>query len=952
MSECKTTSECGTSTETLCHPVTPSPRHPVTVADAPLEVLRQVVRQHGTPTYAYDLSRIRRQVARLREHCPPQIELFYSFKANPSLGLCGFLADCGVGADVASASEIVTAREAGFTPDRLLVTGPDRSPGLLAELRAVPEALLSIDSPSDLEQLAAQGVANRCLLRLRPDFHCMAVCVVGPDSRFGVRFEELARCREFIGSNGINVVGFHVFAGSQVLDPAAIVHHFRNALDQSLRAADVLGIVPEVIDLGGGFGVPYSPGDDELDLGPIGKTLHELVERAAPARLFMELGRYFVAQSGWYLTSVLAQQTQAGRKAVVVDGGTHQRGDMCGSGLRLKSCPIPLVSRSGSPDPTDVLGVLSHPGDVLAEAKPLPPLEPGDVLAFAHAGAYGLCASSWSFNGHPMPAEVAFDGNKIETIRARQSTRAVLEGQTRLPPAKPVTTNGKHVATGGSTVVVTKKTGGPPVATREGPDQQHFIGGQWRPSASGKTFPTINPATGATICQVAAGDAADVDLAVRAARKALDSGPWSTMDAADRGRLLLRLADLVEGRAKELAALESQNSGKLVADALGDVQGVVNTLRYYGGWADKIEGRTIPVRGSYLSYTLRQPVGVIGQIIPWNFPLLMLAWKWGPALACGNTVVLKPAEQTPLTALRLAQLTVEAGFPPGVINVVNGLGETAGAALVANPGVDKIAFTGHVDTAKIIQRSAADTLKRTTFELGGKSPNVVFADAPLKTAVAGAFHAIYFHGGQCCTAGSRLFVEEKIHGAFVEQLADLARKRKLGDPLQPDTEQGPQVSQEQLDKILGYVDLGQKQGARLLTGGHRVGDRGFFVEPTIFDNVTDDMAIARDEIFGPVVSVLKFKSVDEVIDRANQTAYGLAAAVWTKDIDKAHLFAQRVKAGTVWVNCYHVVDAATPFGGFKMSGQGRENGAAALEHYTELKTVTVKLGDAPPPAKG
>jgi aldehyde dehydrogenase (NAD+) len=474
----------------------------------------------------------------------------------------------------------------------------------------------------------------------------------------------------------------------------------------------------------------------------------------------------------------------------------------------------------------------------------------------------------------------------------------------------------------------------------------HFIDGQWRPSASGKTFPTLNPATGETICQVAEGDRADIDLAVRAARKALESGPWGTLDAAERGRLLLRLADLVESHARDLAALESLNSGKLFNDSLGDVQGVVNTLRYYGGWADKIEGRTLPVRGNFLSYTLRQPVGVVGQIIPWNFPLLMLAWKWGPALACGNTIVLKPAEQTPLTALRLAELAAEAGFPPGVVNVVNGYGETAGAALVAHPGVDKIAFTGHVDTAKIIQKAAADTLKRVTFELGGKSPNVVFADADMNAAVAGAFHAIYFHGGQCCTAGSRLFVEEKIHGDFVQRLAEKARARKLGDPLEPGTEQGPQVSQEQLDKILSYVDLGQKQGARLLTGGRRAGERGFFVEPTIFDNVQDNMAIARDEIFGPVVSVLPFKKVDEVIQRANDTSYGLAAAIWTKDLDKAHLFARRVKAGTVWVNCYHVVDTTTPFGGFKMSGQGRENGEAALEHYTELKTVTIKLGDA------
>jgi aldehyde dehydrogenase (NAD+) len=475
-------------------------------------------------------------------------------------------------------------------------------------------------------------------------------------------------------------------------------------------------------------------------------------------------------------------------------------------------------------------------------------------------------------------------------------------------------------------------------------DQPLLIGGKWLDSVSGKTFPAINPATGKAICQVAEGDKADIDLAVKAARKALESKPWKTMDAADRGRLLYKLADRIESEANELAALESLNCGKTITDSQGDLQAVVNTLRYYAGWADKVEGRTVPVRGNFLCYTLRQPVGVVGQIIPWNFPLLMLAWKWGPALACGNTVVLKPAEQTPVTALRVAALAQEVGFPDGVINVIPGYGETAGAALVAHPGVDKIAFTGHVDTAKIIQKTAADTLKRTTFELGGKSPNVIFADADMDAAVAGAFHAIYFHGGQCCTAGSRLFVEDKIRREFVDRLAERAKKRKIGDPLDPTTEQGPQVSQEQLDKILGYVDLGQKQGAKLLTGGKRVGDKGFFVEPTIFDNVKDDMAIARDEIFGPVVTVLPFKEVNDVVRRANDTNYGLAAAVWTKDIDKAHQFAKEVQAGTVWVNCYHVVDTTTPFGGFKMSGQGRENGEAALEHYTEVKTVTVKLG--------
>jgi aldehyde dehydrogenase (NAD+) len=416
------------------------------------------------------------------------------------------------------------------------------------------------------------------------------------------------------------------------------------------------------------------------------------------------------------------------------------------------------------------------------------------------------------------------------------------------------------------------------------------------------------------------------------------------MDAVERGRLIFKLADLIEKESAELAALESLNCGKTITDSLGDMQGVVGTLRYYAGWADKIEGRTVPVRGNFLSYTLRQPVGVVGQIIPWNFPLLMLAWKWGPALACGNTIVMKPAEQSPLTALRVSALAQEAGIPDGVINMVPGYGETAGAALVVHPEVDKIAFTGHVDTAKIIQKAAADTLKRTTFELGGKSPNVVFADCDMEQAVAGAFHAIYFHGGQCCTAGSRLFVEAPIHKEFVDRLADKAQKRRIGDPLDGETEQGPQVSQEQLDKILHYVKVGQDQGAKLIAGGKRVGAKGYFVEPTIFDHVKDEMAIAKDEIFGPVVSVLPFTSMNEVVERANATSYGLAAAIWTKDIDKAHLYAKEVKAGTVWVNCYHVVETTTPFGGFKMSGQGRENGEAALEHYTETKTVTIKLG--------
>ncbi len=471
-----------------------------------------------------------------------------------------------------------------------------------------------------------------------------------------------------------------------------------------------------------------------------------------------------------------------------------------------------------------------------------------------------------------------------------------------------------------------------------------MINNEWVDSSDGSTFETLNPATGETIAKVAHATAKDVDMAVKAARRAVETGPWSRMDAADRGRLMYKLADRIEQEAGELAMLESLNCGKTIRDSRGDVGGVVNTLRYYAGWADKIEGKTVPVRGGFLSYTLRQPVGVVGQIIPWNFPLLMLAWKWGPALAGGNAIVMKTAEQTPLSAMRLAELAIEVGFPPGVINLLAGLGETTGDAMVKHPDIDKIAFTGHVDTAKIIQKNAANSLKRCTFELGGKSPNVIFADCDLDKAVEGAFHAIYFHCGQCCTAGSRLFVEKSIREKFVERLAARAKQRKIGDPMSEDTDQGPQVSQEQLDKILGYVAAGQKAGAKLVVGGERVGPNGYFVSPTIFDNVTDDMTIATDEIFGPVVSVLPFETFDEVVERANNTSYGLAAGVWTTNLEKAHLYAKQVKAGTIWVNTYHVVDTSTPFGGFKMSGQGRENGEAALDHYTETKTVTIKLG--------
>ncbi|MGE0606206.1 MAG: aldehyde dehydrogenase family protein [Pirellulales bacterium] len=472
-----------------------------------------------------------------------------------------------------------------------------------------------------------------------------------------------------------------------------------------------------------------------------------------------------------------------------------------------------------------------------------------------------------------------------------------------------------------------------------------FIGGRWTPAVSGKTFETINPSSEEVIAQVAEGDAADVDLAVQAARNALEHGPWSKLDARDRGRVMNRLADLIEEDAAELTALESLDNGKPIRDARGaDLPLTVDCLRYYAGYADKIHGQTIPVRGNYFTYTRREPVGVVGQIIPWNFPMLMAAWKWGPALAAGCTIVMKPAEQTPLTCLRMARLAQKAGIPDGVINVVPGYGPTAGAAIVKHPGVDKVAFTGEHRTAQIIMRDASQTLKRLTFELGGKSPNIVFADSDLDAAAAGAHFGLYFNQGQCCCAGSRVFVEEKIYDKFIDKISSMNKVRKLGDPLDPATEQGPQVDQAQFDKILHYIDLGKQEGAKCLTGGKRFGDRGYYIEPTLFTDVQDNMQIATDEIFGPVMSVLKFKSVDEIVDRANNTFYGLAAAVWTRDIGKAHHLAAKIKAGTVWINCYDVFDAAAPFGGFKMSGLGRELGEKGLEAYTETKTVTVSLG--------
>jgi aldehyde dehydrogenase (NAD+) len=463
-----------------------------------------------------------------------------------------------------------------------------------------------------------------------------------------------------------------------------------------------------------------------------------------------------------------------------------------------------------------------------------------------------------------------------------------------------------------------------------------------------KNFDTINPATGEVLTQIVEASAQDVGRAVQAARRAFDdrAGAWRKMSASERGRLLWRLADLLEQNIDELAELETLDNGKPIFESRQvDMPMVIDVLRYYAGCATKIHGETINALETAFTYTLREPVGVVGLIVPWNFPLLLASWKLGPALACGCTVVVKPAEQTPLTTLRLGELSIEAGFPAGVINILTG-GPEVGRAIVAHPEIDKIAFTGSTGVGKEIMRNAADTLKRITLELGGKSPNIVFADSDIDSAVRGAINGIFYGKGEVCNAGSRLFVESKIKEEFVEKLIGRAKKMQPADPLDPKTRLGAIVSQEQLQTVLGYIEAGKKEGAKLVAGGNRVsvdGGKGFFIEPTIFGDVRNDMKIAQEEIFGPVLATLSFDEMDEAVALANQTPYGLAAAVWTRDVKKAHNVSRQLRAGTVWINTYGLMDASLPFGGYKQSGFGRELGLHALEHYTELKTVWLSL---------
>ncbi len=477
-----------------------------------------------------------------------------------------------------------------------------------------------------------------------------------------------------------------------------------------------------------------------------------------------------------------------------------------------------------------------------------------------------------------------------------------------------------------------------------------LIGGDWVDAHSGKTFDTFNPATGEVLATLPAGDSEDIDRAVKTARAAFEHPSWRDMHPATRGKLLHKLGDLILEHADELATLETLDNGKPFAVArAADIPLAADLFHYMAGWATKLNGSTISLSVPYMpdaqfhAYTLREPIGVVGQIIPWNFPLLMAAWKLGPALTTGCTVVLKPAEQTPLSALRLGELILEAGFPEGVVNIVTGIGEEAGAPLAAHPDVDKIAFTGSTEVGKLIVRAAADNLKKVSLELGGKSPNLLFEDADMEAAVPGVAHAVFFNQGQVCCAGSRLYVQSSVYDDVLQGMSDVAKGVKVGDGLDPSTDMGPLTSQEQLDRVTGYLNIGESEGARTVAGGHRIGNRGYFVEPTILADTDHSMKVVQEEIFGPVIAVAPFKDVDELARRANDSDYGLAAGVWTKDLSKAHRAAKAVKAGTVWINCFNVFDAALPFGGYKQSGWGREMGAEVLENYLQVKAVTTQI---------